>query len=204
MNVTKKLLPDNETMVANIVRVFGTATKQDVIDGTDWYEQAEEFARNLAAGTVFDTSTIAAVISAVSPRMPWGRNQYVAREIVRRYNDGGSFDGLGLSKNVNLAVDILDGADPNEVLRNKRLNFWRNIAGDPNSVTVDLWATRIAVSYEYDSPGTCYDAIANAYIEAAALLDVTPRALQAIVWVAYRRQSLTAKHLESLDHVREV
>lgn len=199
--LTKKALPDHEEMVARVLAVYDGATKEDVLQGTVWYEDAEEVARDIAAGTSFSVEQIAGVLSAVSPRMPWGRNKTVAREIVRRYKAGahGDFSGLGIGANIRLAVKILQGASPESVLKNKRLAFYRNIAGDPNAVTVDVWGTRIVAGPDYDSPGNCYDAVVNAYAEAAEVVQLPARIMQAVVWVTYRRNALTQKHLSWLN-----
>ncbi len=70
--------------------------------------------------------------------------------------------------------------------------FFQNIANpDSVDVTVDIWAERVA----YDNPefkttggasGARYRKVANAYIEAAAELDMDVAALQAITWISMR------------------
>lgn len=202
--LAKKNLPEHGEMVARVLAVYGAANKEDVLQGISWYEEAEQVARDIAAGTPFSIEQIAGVISAVSPRMPWGRNKTVAREIVKRFlSDNPDYSGLGITSNIMLAVDILLGVNPERVLRNKRLAFYRNIAGDPNAVTVDVWATRIVAGNGYESPGNCYDAVARAYSEASEIVHVSPRAMQAITWVAYRRAVLSTKHLDWLDRDTE-
>lgn len=200
--LTKGTVPEQTEMVAAILEAYGAATKDDVIAGTVWYDEAEETARDIAAGTPFDVDQIAGVLSAVSPRMPWGRNKIVAREIVARFMSGETdFTGLAINSNVDLAVSILMGTNPTALLKNKRLAFYRNIAGDPNAVTVDVWAVRAATrNPNLDGPGNCYTEVADAYTIAADMMRVPPRVMQAIVWVTFRRQSVTDKHLAHLNN----
>lgn len=199
--LTKGTVPEQAEMIAAILETYHAATKDDVIAGTVWYDEAQDVARDIAAGTPFDVNQIAGVLSAISPRMPWGRNKTVAREIVARFlSNRQDFTGLAINANVNLAVSILMGSDPGTVLKNKRLAFYRNIAGDPNAVTVDVWAVRAATrNPKLDGPGNCYTEVADAYGIAADMVRVPARVMQAVVWVTYRRHAVTEKHLECLN-----
>ncbi len=74
-------------------------------------------------------------------------------------------------------------------------SFYANISGDQNAVTVDAWAQRIA-GYEYPNglAPNKYDHYADAYRDAARRAGESPATMQAITWIAYRRQHLSAAH----------
>jgi hypothetical protein len=66
--------------------------------------------------------------------------------------------------------------------------FYANILGDQNAVAVDVWAARAAEGYrDKRAPkGKRYAAIADAYRDAADHRGLSPRDLQACVWVSIR------------------
>ena len=74
-----------------------------------------------------------------------------------------------------------------EALRGpKVIPFYRNIIGDPDNVTVDVWACR---AYDgTDVPGSLrkHRAIADAYRRAAKRAGVCPRDFQAVIWTVVR------------------
>lgn len=95
----------------------------------------------------------------------------------------------GLPDNRQKAWRIAHGEDPNVVLRGPKVRaFFANITGDHDSVTVDVWAARAAEDTRIDnSPsGARYAAIARAYQLAAVKRGVSPREMQAAVWVHIR------------------
>lgn len=185
----------------NILRVYQSATRDDIAAGMNWYGEARTFAASLAAGTPWDVETVAAVISAVSPRSPWGRNKLIARELVRRYRAGELYFGLTLNSNAALAYEILGGTDPYTLLKNKRLAFWRNITGDMEWVTIDGHALTIATGDEsvIAVAEKAYPIVTDAYRIAADMVGIAPANIQAATWVARRRARYTTRHLVWLE-----
>ena len=180
----------------NIVRTWETATAADHVRGVEWYGIAAE----LAAELHHCPETAAGVIAAMSPMMSWRSNVDVARRIIAAHDAGADCpaSGYGLTRNVRKAWAILDGADPLDVLSGRKVRaFYANIIGDPDAVTVDRWAVRIALG-DPEHPGTVGDrdhyAIESAYREAAGRIGIAPRDLQAATWVAFRRQHGAAHH----------
>jgi hypothetical protein len=68
--------------------------------------------------------------------------------------------------------------------------FARNIAGDWNEVTIDMWAFRAACGdlaiEKYLARKGAYETVAEAYRIAAKKFGIAPAQMQAIVWVAIR------------------
>lgn len=189
-----------EQIEANILATFKRANKDQVLSGSTWYGDALDYIRTLAAGTSHSVETVAAVMSAVSPRMPWGRNKRIAAELIDRFSRMDTYKGLGLGANMFLAYTYLNGSDPAVTLKNKRFAFWRNLSGDLSYVTVDVHATRLAMNdMSYDGPGDCYNMISDCYIRVADKLNIAPAVLQAITWVVWRDETMSADAVARLD-----
>jgi hypothetical protein len=97
------------------------------------------------------------------------------------------------------AAAILNGARPLDVLGGYKVrSFYRNITGDTEAVTVDVWAHRAALgditlhanrSSSLLRNGKRYRAIANAYRQVAPDYGLRPSEFQAATWVAVRGAS---------------
>jgi hypothetical protein len=74
-----------------------------------------------------------------------------------------------------------------DALKGPKTNaFARAIAGDENAVVIDVWMLR-AVGIEKKSPNqTQYREMANAVTKVANELGMTPRAMQALIWIVVR------------------
>jgi hypothetical protein len=102
------------------------------------------------------------------------------------------------------AQRALDSDEPLSTLNgNKVKAFAANLLGDEDSVTVDVWAVRVAFGASKEFKSTVgdsepvrpenllakagvYAAIADAYREAARQLGVAPSTVQAVTWVVIR------------------
>lgn len=185
----------------------------DVSDGMEWYRQANGFALELA-GTYNTTPEIAsAILSALSPRMPWLRNKTVARYVLQNLASVDGMDpieaaktfGKGLYSNFAMAVKIARGEDiANTLTGTKRRSFYNNIVSPDNgdSVTIDTWmvralmntvptlnldaATKLLKKNETALGGTGmgYYALAESCRTVAEKMSITPCQVQALYWIA--------------------
>lgn len=158
-------------------------------DARAWYANARAAARRLAREHGTTVSVAAGVIAALSPRCPWGRNVIAADIILGAARRGDDLPSVGLKANARKAFAIASGAGrPLDILRGPKVrSFYRNILGDVDAVTVDVWAARAAgVDSKARLDGRRYDHIADAYRYAARIVGVAPAVLQAIVWVSIR------------------
>lgn len=190
------------TATDNIIRVYGLSTDQERTAGREWYADANRLAVVLAhtpdhrPGVTREQA--AGVIAALSPLTPWNRNKELA---VRAVSDGHASGTLGNS--VRAADRILAGEDPLSVLKSDKVrNFYLSIMGSDTAVCIDRHALEVFHGKRYtnkDRPPVgkrLYREAADAYREAAQHLnnlgaDITPTALQAITWLAWRRIHLT-------------
>lgn len=178
-----------EDYVANIIHAWYMASDGDMAQGRAWYPVAHDIADVIGDG---DMRKGAGLIAALSPQTGWERNCELARDAANGNVHGHS--GQTLDK----VRAILDGADPADVLPADRKtgHFYRNIAdpSDPDPVTIDRHAHDVAVNERYGSRdrglgcASRYATLAHAYREAARRLGELPCTVQAVTWVAWRRQ----------------
>ena len=176
-------------LTANIVDTYGRATLAERADGTYWYPSAHALAKQL--GGRQGAATGAGVIAALSPATSWDQNQVLA---VRAFTDGRATGHTGLF--CSRADAILGGADPLDVLGGDKVRaFYACILdpSDPWTVCVDRHAYDIAIGYVTDDTTRkvlarvgAYDHVAQAYRDAADVLDLLPSVVQAVTWVAWR------------------
>jgi hypothetical protein len=173
-----------ETAVRRIVRTFERASASDIEAGARWYDEAGDLAVDLAAHHGHTVEQTASVIAALSPRTTWARNVAGAALLVEHDE---VLPGL-IGRNVETARRALtDGYYVFGPTAPKTGRFARNIAGDRESVTVDVWAARVVgVDEDLLSRKGAYDAIEHAYRLAARRLGVDPATAQATTWIVAR------------------
>lgn len=175
-----------ETIIRRIIRTFDSATPSDIEAGAQWYDQAGALAATLSA-SIGDVDRAACLIAALSPRTTWTRNVAGA---VAMATYGATYEPEGhIGTNVARAARVLDSVDPYAALGNgpKVAAFARNIAGDRESVTVDVWACRVAdLDETLLGRRGAYEAVASAYRAAARRRGVDPATMQATTWVVAR------------------
>ena len=174
-----------ETIVARALRTFDRANSSDIEAGARWYDEAGALAASLAVHVDGSIERSAAVISALSPRTPWSRN--VAGAVALLTSGPTAARRVGcISRNVDTAqrakrygFDAIHGP--------KTSAFARNIAGDREVVTVDVWAMRaVGLDDALLTRKGAYDAVAHAYRLAAGRRGVDPATLQATAWIVAR------------------
>lgn len=175
-------------IVENIISVFDRATQEEVDGGILWYLEAQRTALEIGKG---DLKLGAALLAVTSPMQKWERNVIVARYAMEH---GKPYPGM---KAIMSKVQrLIDGENPDDVVKGQKVtSFYRNIVNPfSDDVTIDRHAQDIAMDKRHtdsDRPGiskTAYAEFANAYREAASLCGVFPLELQAITWVAWRRE----------------
>ncbi|MEV2238796.1 hypothetical protein [Micromonospora sp. NPDC049891] len=182
---------DLDTIVDNILTVWKRATPSDIVAGERWYGNAGQLCSDLAAETPYSRETCAAAISHLSPRTSWTRNVAGAVSLLH----GGDAAGC-LGENVKRARRAMASTTPLDTFGEtapKTTRFARNILGDREQVTVDVWAARIAFGPDFtgDAEATLdrknvYAAVEHAYRLAAGRAGVDPTTMQATTWVVIR------------------
>lgn len=193
-----------ETAVTRILRVWARATPADVEAGATWYgADASAIVDSVAHAGGISRAHAAAVLSHLSPRTTWSRNVAAAHAVARAHATGEDRTLAGqnvgaIRANISRACAALDSTDPLETLNGpKTAAFARNLLGDRDAVTVDVWAARIALSPKWrrgqdDNAETVlgragvYGALAHAYRVAARRAGVDATTVQATTWVVVR------------------
>lgn len=182
-----------ETLVRRILKTFDAATPADVEAGSRWYSEAGKVAANLAwlgretqDRDDFTVEHAAAIIAHHSPRTAWDLNVMHATTFVLT---GGCAAAGTMSANVERAMLAWLSSDPIGTLNGpKTRRFALNILGDVESVTVDVWACRVAGidADKHLSRKGAYDAVEHAYRLAARRRGVDPSTMQAVTWIVAR------------------
>lgn len=176
------------TAVTRIVRRIESATESQLTRGQEWYAEAFEFASLLSAASGHDIVRCAAVIAHLSPKTQWYPNVSFATALL--LGDRTRHPGQ-LQRNLGKALRALDSDDPLSTFNHtgegdglKTAAFVRNILGDTDAVTVDVWASRVVGVTEAElTRAGMYGACSHAYRLAAGRLGMTPRDTQATAWV---------------------
>ena len=180
-----------ETYTDAILERYDAADAADIAAGLAWYDRAERTMAAMARYFGVPRETAAGVVAALSPRVQWAPNVAAAERMLAAAGAGASEPRVnGYGANRRKAWAIAQGADPETVLGGPKVTaFYSNLTGDPDRVTVDVWAARGA---GLDMPdGRTLSArtmreLGKAYATAAERRGITPRQLQAAVWVAVR------------------
>lgn len=176
----------------SILQTYLSATEEQRAQGENWYETARNAAKEFARDYGVSYRHAAGVIAALSPRTKWGTNKEDAKRVLRAASQGSEIvpKCSAYGTNVRKAWRIANGEAPAQVLSGPKVNaFYRNICGDYNGVTVDVWAARVAEPYNHKFPGKQkhYDEIADAYRNVADAVNTFPAFLQATCWIAVRK-----------------
>lgn len=165
-------------------------------DSGDWYRDQARLIRRRARRVGVKGATYAGVVAAMSPAMTWQAksgayvNLDAADRVVERWQTGSRVTaGIGLGHSVRTGFAILDGADPDTVLGPKTRSFYHNLRGDHDYVTIDRWALRAAGHTRDSVSPSQYDRWANLYRSAAAIANVPPALMQAVVWEQIRKEA---------------
>lgn len=169
--------------MTNYVEIYSAiasrATFGQVEQASKWYLDAERVAEEVARNLDVTLEIGATIVSAFSPRERWARN--VTNAI--KFSLGEPVVALG--NNIRMANAAFDlGFD---ALKGQKTNaFAKAIAGNENAVVIDVWMLR-ALGIEKKTPNqTQYLEMAKAVTTVATKHGMTPRAMQALIWIVVR------------------
>lgn len=188
--------------VTNILTCYGMATRQEKLDGLQWYNRARRDCRKVAKTKNLSLMKVVGVVAASSPNLGWPKNVPTAEQIIDAHSaqiDHENIEGcMAYKPNRLKGYKVLDGVNRYAAIL-KTLNgpkisaFFDNIMGG-DSVTVDgharniAYAERVGLKSNAANIGKAeYLNIAMAYRDAAAILGIKACDLQAITWVTWRR-----------------
>lgn len=177
-------------MARHLLRTYREADDLMRAAGHAWYPHAYREAVRLADLAGCSVERAAGVIAALSPRAFWGLNlAWAARTLEASANGSQEAPRVSTRANRENAWRIATGASDLTALGPKTAVFARAILGDLEAVTVDVWAKRAALG-DLTADASVSDLerveMTRAYRRAARILDVAPRDLQAVTWLAVR------------------
>lgn len=179
-------------MTRRVLSCWDAASPDDLASGLTWYDRAEAFAADLATDTI-TRDAAAGVIAALSPRCGWSVNLAGASRLCEAFATNQPIPVVaGTLSNREKAWRVLgSNSDPLEILSGPKVRaFYRNIVGDTDAVTVDVWTARAAEGPTCGPrapDGKRYRLIADAYRHAGTSVGHSPRDIQATVWTYSRR-----------------
>jgi hypothetical protein len=201
--MSRFLVPDE--LERSLIAKYNASDKGTREAGGQWYDTANEYIHNLAQKAGIDPSKVGAIVSAFSPQTSWDQNMAAANYFIMNF-DPDNPDAIndkmgGLGDNLKRAKRIY-GADSEEGylegLQNgndahKITNFYHNLMGSKDHVTIDSWMARALLGQGAEGLADKsvqkvlnwkdgYDTMANSVRSAAEKLGISPRELQAIVW----------------------
>jgi hypothetical protein len=156
-----------------------TATFGQVEQASKWYMDAERVAAEVARNLDSTLEVGAAVVSAFSPRERWTNNVAKAISFSLGNHIPGFKNNMVMANNaIAFGYDALKGMKTNA--------FAKAIAGDEQAVVIDVWMLR-AVGIEKKTPNQSqYNDLVDAVKKTAFEFGMTPRAMQALIWIVVR------------------
>ena len=177
----------------NLDYFFNLATAEQIKEGKQWYQLANDFCKITALEYNTDALKVASVVSALSPRNRWEQNLKDAKNVFKAIKDGKTANDIKVctfNKNKFKAFELAKGNTFITEDSPKTFNFVRNIAHlDPSAVTVDIWHLRACLR-QFKSIASaqigkvCYNQIKALTIKKAHKLGLTGFEFQAIVWIS--------------------
>lgn len=158
------------------------ATFGQVEQASKWYVDAEKVAHEVARNLETHLEVGASVVSAFSPRERWTTNVAKAVSFSLGHDVPGFKNNMTMANNsLTLGFAALKGLKTNA--------FAKAIAGDEQAVVIDVWMLR-AVGIEKKTPSQSqYNELADAVKKTAFDYGMTPRAMQALIWIVVRGSS---------------
>ena len=177
----------------NLDYFFNLATPEQIKEGREWYQLANDFCKITALEYNTDPLKVASVVSALSPRNRWEQNLKDAKKVFQAISEGKEANEIKVctfNKNKFKAFELAKGNIFITEDSPKTFNFVRNIAHlCPASVTVDIWHLRACLrqfkSIKNSNIGkVAYNQIKSLTIKKAHKLGLTGFEYQAIIWIS--------------------
>lgn len=173
----------------NIIDVYESATEAQQMAGENWYWMARHLAEELADQHNLPVENVAYAIAALSPVTDWITNQIAASEVCAtgftRFQSGANID----KANRCLAGELTALRGPKvERFADAIFNPVGNSTAciDRHAFSIWMGTKQTDVQQKVLARKGAYEMVADAYAEAAAILDVPVHTVQAVTWVVWR------------------
>ena len=173
----------------NIINTYERATDAQLMAGENWYFTALALAEELADRHDLPVTNVAYAIAALSPVTDWITNQIAASEVCAtgftRFQSGANID----KANRCLAGEL-------SALRGPKVERFAlaivNPLGDTTACidrhAFSIWmgTKQTDIQQKVLARKGAYELVAEAYAEAAKILDVPVHTVQAVTWIVWR------------------
>lgn len=171
----------------NVLDAYGMDSA--LAEGKTWYPQAWSLCRGMAKHYNTTPERVAALIAVTSPRARWEKNILASHSIledanVPRYKRKNTYGILRSNalKGMRVAEDRYYSR---HVTGPKVVNFYLNLRGHTDPVTVDSIMSK-AAGFGSDVTSHIRSEVTSAVNTLADVFSMTPRDMQAAIWIAYR------------------
>ena len=184
----------------NLMSILDRTPDAVVLEGKDWYRQANIFVQDLADKYKLSLYQTAAVVACLSPAVKWETNLKDAQRLIDTFYHRGYIG----AKAITVSTYGAQKMKAIEVLTNrlrlspktgpKTYNFAHNIHDpfDPNFVTIDRHAWNILEGAMNSGSVALttkkYNLAVDVYKVAAKSTGFLPNQIQAITWIQYRKE----------------
>ena len=185
-------IPISEIMtgsVTNIINTYERATEEQQCGGENWYWMARHLAESLADQHDLPVVNVAYAIAALSPVTDWITNQIAASEVCAtgftRFQSGANID----KANRCLAGELTKLRGPKvERFALAIVNPLGDTTAciDRHAFSIWMGTKQTDVQQKVLARKGAYELVADAYAEAARILDVPVHTVQATTWIVWR------------------
>ena len=180
INTTHTPAEARQDVLSAYTQLAMRATMSDIANAAIWYDDARDVAIEVARNLNSFIEVGASVVAAFSPRQTWGRNVVNAIAFSHGEHVPGLANNMTMANNsLTMGFDALNGQKTNA--------FARNIAGDTNAVTIDVWMIRAA---GFDATKgvnkSDYNLLAECVRDVAKAFGIAPSVMQALIWIVKR------------------
>ena len=168
------------TAIANYSAILDSATLEQGLLAMSWYDEAHAIAKSMSDLSGLSIEKCASILAAFSPRERWNTNVKYANMFI----NGGNPPTL--TNNINMAYGaMVHGFNALNGLKTN--SFARNIAGDKDAVTIDVWMIRAAgMDANKGVNDSQYRILSEIVKELAADRRMYPATAQALIWIIVR------------------
>lgn len=186
--------------IQNILNIYDLANKAEIVDGLQWYKNANDICRDIASDTDLQLHVVVGVMAALSPSNKWDRNIIDCKQVIAAFQRGDSVESvktctynnmklkawriLTEQGDVDNVATILNGA--------KITDFYHCILGH-NVCVIDGHAYGIAFNQRLSMKAVpnigkkLRRELQEVYIAAAKQRGIKAYEMQAVTWVVWRR-----------------
>lgn len=157
------------------------------IPHTNWYQKDRKFLQAVYGN---DADLFAALLSACSPQVHVKISWDWANRIYRDYKANRYINYRGLLK---CHIPNVKRALAGEKLSGRKVqNFYANLTGDLNAVTLDSWMLRFFGWFDRHKrtpTNRQYDRLVKRFVAIAKANGLKPAELQSAIWIKYRQEN---------------